>query len=191
MGTHPIFESDFDCLQRKLQFLTMIIYKDIFSNDELASDTYKCTIIDDVILEIECKMITCKPGAIDEALLGANASAEGGGDEGGDEETITAPNLVLAHRLQTTGFDKKGWTVYIKDYMKRTLKKLEESKPDRAAAFKAGAQTAVKKIRMHRDGTRDGNVRETFLRFYVSFPNAGADGIGIAVCQVSSGTARF
>jgi len=27
-------------------------------------------IIDDVILEIECKMITCKPGAIDDALLG-------------------------------------------------------------------------------------------------------------------------
>ena len=64
----------------------MIIYKDVFSNDEMASDTYKCKvflilyfetkthviqqIIDDVILEIECKIITCKPGAIDEALLG-------------------------------------------------------------------------------------------------------------------------
>jgi len=123
----------------------MIIYKDIFSSDELASDTYKIKIIDDVILEIECKMITCKPGAIDDALLGGNASAEGGGDDC-DEETITAPNLVLAHRLQSTGFDKKGWTVYIKDYMKRTLKYLEENNPDRAPKFKAGAQGAVKKI---------------------------------------------
>jgi len=29
----------------------------------------------------------------------------------------------------------------------------------------------------HRDGTRDG--KGAFLRFCVSFPNAGADGIGI------------
>ena len=75
-------------------------------------------IIDDVILEIDCKIITCKPGAIDDALLGANASAEGGDDGGDDSETISAPDCVLANRLQSTGFDKKGWTVYIKDYMK-------------------------------------------------------------------------
>merc|ERR1711970_833607 len=112
----------------------------IFSSDEMASDTYKCKIVDDVILEIECKMITCKPGAIDDALLGANASAEGGCEDGGDEETITGPNLVLAHRLSSTGFDKKGWTVYIKDFMKRTLKHLEENNPDRAAKFKAGSK---------------------------------------------------
>jgi len=124
----------------------MIIYKDLFSSDEMASDTYKCKIIDDVILEIECKIITCKPGEIDDALLGANASAEGGDDAGGDEDSITGPNLALAHRLASTGFDKKGWTVYIKDFMKRTLKKLEETNPDRAAKFKAGAQGAVKKI---------------------------------------------
>ena len=38
-------------------------------------------IIDEVILEIEGKMISYVPGKIDDALLGANASAEGG-DEG-------------------------------------------------------------------------------------------------------------
>merc|ERR1712088_106406 len=113
MGTHPIFESDFDCLTEKLN---------------------------------SSKMIICKPGEIEDALLGANASAEGGDDAGGDEESITGPNLALAHRLASTGFDKKGWTVYIKDFMKRTLKKLEETNPDRAAKFKAGAQGAVKKI---------------------------------------------
>lgn len=124
----------------------MIIYKDVFSNDEMASDTYKCKIIDDVILEIECKIITCKPGAIDEALLGANASAEGGDEGGADDDAITGADVVLAHRLSATGFDKKGWTVYIKDFMKRTLKHLEEKNPERAAVFKSGAQAAVKKI---------------------------------------------
>jgi len=125
----------------------MIIYKDIFSNDEMASDTYPHRIIDDVILEIDCKVITCKPGAIDEALLGANASAEGGDEGADDAETISAPDVVLANRLQATGFDKKSWTVYIKDFMKRTLKKLEENGDQaKVDAFKKGAQTAVKKI---------------------------------------------
>lgn len=124
----------------------MIIYKDIFSNDEMASDTYKHRIIDECILEIDCKIITCKPGAIDDALLGANTSAE---DEciGTEEETISAPDVILAHRLQATGFDKKGWTVFIKDYMKRVLKKLEEN-GDQAKidCFKKNAGASVKKI---------------------------------------------
>jgi hypothetical protein len=124
----------------------MLIYKDIFSSDEMASDTYKCKVIDDVILEIECKLITFKPGFMDEALLGANASADGGMEDGGDEDTISGPDLVLAHRLTSVQFDKKGWTVYIKDFMKRTLKYLEENHPEKAAAFKKGAQGAVKKI---------------------------------------------
>ena len=31
---------------------------------------------------------------------------------------VSGCNVVLAHRLSATGFDKKGWTVYIKDFMK-------------------------------------------------------------------------
>merc|ERR1711876_169529 len=76
MGTHPIFESDFDCLTAKgsLNFAKMIIYKDLFGgNDELASDTYKIKIIDEVILEIEGKSITYVPGKLDDALFGGNA----------------------------------------------------------------------------------------------------------------------
>jgi len=124
----------------------MIIYKDIFgSNDEMASDTYKIKIIDEVILEIEGKNITFVPGKLDEALIGANASAEGGCEDT-EEDTITGCNIALAHRLAATGFDKKGWTVYIKDFMKKVLKKLEAENPERAAVFKANAQGAVKKI---------------------------------------------
>ena len=54
------------------------------------------------------------------SFLGANASAEGGDDGGADDDTITGADVVLAHRLSATGFDKKGWTVYIKDFMKVT-----------------------------------------------------------------------
>merc|ERR1739838_595569 len=109
MGTHPIFESDFDCLTAKgsLNFAKMIIYKDLFGgNDELASDTYKTKIIDEVILEIEGKSITYVPGKLDDALFGGNASAEGDVEES-EEETVTGCNIVLAHRLSETFFDKK------------------------------------------------------------------------------------
>jgi len=124
----------------------MIIYKDLFGgNDEMASDTYKCKIIDEVILEVEGKMISYVPGKLDDALFGGNASAEAA-DEGTEEETISGCNVALAHRLSATGFDKKGWTVYIKDFMKKVLKKLEAENPERAAIFKANAQGAVKKI---------------------------------------------
>jgi len=124
----------------------MIIYKDLFGgNDEMASDTYKTKIIDEVILEIEGKNITYVPGKLDDALFGGNASAEEV-SEGTEEETITGCNICLAHRLSETGFDKKGFTVYIKDFMKKVLKHLEANNPERAAIFKANAQGAVKKI---------------------------------------------
>ena len=70
-----------------------------------------------MILEIEGKSITYVPGKLDDALFGGNASAEGGMEET-EEETITGCNIVLAHRLQETFFDKKAFTVYIKEFMK-------------------------------------------------------------------------
>ena len=35
----------------------MIIYKDIFSNDELLSDAYDAKLVDDVIYEADCAMV--------------------------------------------------------------------------------------------------------------------------------------
>merc|ERR1712080_147606 len=148
MGAHPIFESDFDCLTDPSAFTIMLIYKDLFcETDELLSDTYKIEIVDEVIMEVTGKTISCKPGDTSGVDIGGNASAEGG-DEGGcdDADVVTGCNVVLAHRLSATGFDKKGWTAYIKEYMKKVLKHLEANDPDRAVVFKKNAQGAVKKI---------------------------------------------
>ena len=66
-------------------------------------------------------------------LEGSNASAEGAdGDEGGDSSTVSGVDLVLNHRLTETGFgSKKDYMVYLKDYMKKVVKYLEEN--DRAS----------------------------------------------------------
>ena len=56
----------------------MIIYKDIFSNDELLSDAYDAKLVDDVIYEADCAMVNVGGDNID---IGANPSAEGGDDD--------------------------------------------------------------------------------------------------------------
>ena len=56
---------------------------------------------------------------VDDSTFGGNASAEGVEDEGADNSTSQSGcNIVLANRLVEVNFDKKGYQVYIKDYMK-------------------------------------------------------------------------
>ena len=60
-------------------------------------------------------------------LAGANASAEEA-DDGTDEGSVSGVDVVLNHQLVETGFgSKKDFTVYLKDYMKKVVKYLEEN----------------------------------------------------------------
>eukprot|EP00127_Corallochytrium_limacisporum_P004716 Clim_evm70s172 gene=Clim_evmTU70s172 len=122
----------------------MIIYKDVFSGDELFSDSYPNELEDDMIYKVTGRNISVK-GGIDESLIGGNASAEGG-DEGAEDGTETGIDIVMAFRLQSTQFDKKSYMVYIKDFMKRVKTRLEESNPERAKIFQEKAPNVVKKI---------------------------------------------
>merc|ERR1739849_9921 len=74
---------------------------------------------------------------------GSNASAEEA-DEGTDTASVSGVDLVLNHRLVETGFgSKKDYTVYLKDYMKKVVKYLEEN--DRAGEV-ATFQTNINKV---------------------------------------------
>jgi len=126
----------------------MKIYKDVFSGDELFSDTYPMTLKDNVMYEIVGKYETRKEGEV--VLAGANASEDAqGDDDGGDDSTaVSGIDVVLNHQLVETGFgDKKGFTAYLKAYMKKVLKYLEEN--DRAAEieeFKANINGVMKDL---------------------------------------------
>jgi hypothetical protein len=76
----------------------MKVYKDAFSGDELASDSFPVKEIEGgLLLEVETKQISQSLGNID---IGANASAEGGGeDEGVDDNAVTVNNLVAACKI--------------------------------------------------------------------------------------------
>merc|ERR1712126_557340 len=105
--------------------LNMYLYKDVFSGDELFSDTYPIKLVDDCLYEVTGKHEVRTEGEVQ--LEGANASAEEA-DEGTDSNSVSGVDVVLNHRLVETGFgSKKDHTVYLKDYMKKVVKYLEDN----------------------------------------------------------------
>jgi len=123
----------------------MKIYKDIITGDEMFADTYKMKLVDEVIYEVYGKLISRAGDEI--VLAGSNPSAEEA-DEGTDSAVETGVDIVLNHRLQESfAFgDKKSFTLYLKDYMKKVLEKLAESAPDQVDVFKTNMNKAMKEI---------------------------------------------
>ncbi|RDL40573.1 Mss4-like protein [Venustampulla echinocandica] len=122
----------------------MIIYKDIITGDEIISDSYDLKLIDNVVYECDCQMITL--GAVD-VNTGANASAEEA-DEGVEDGAVQVNNVVNSFRLQSTQFDKKSYLSHLKGYMKKVKELLKEKGADESVVteFEKGAQAYAKKI---------------------------------------------
>ncbi|KAE8626190.1 hypothetical protein XENTR_v10006544 [Xenopus tropicalis] len=125
----------------------MIIYKDTVTEDEMFSDIYKIAETPDgMCFEVEGKIIQRVEGAIDDALIGGNASAECQEEDIGGATTVSGVDIVINHKLQETGFTKDSYKNYIKDYVKLVKAKLEETDPDRVKPFMKGIQDRVKLI---------------------------------------------
>ncbi|MEQ2199646.1 tRNA 2'-phosphotransferase [Xenoophorus captivus] len=62
-------------------------------------------------------MTVTRTEGFDDALISANASAEEA-CEGNESATFSGVDIILNHKLQETGFDKKQYMAYIKDYVK-------------------------------------------------------------------------
>ncbi|KAF3481056.1 uncharacterized protein GIQ15_03815 [Arthroderma uncinatum] len=134
----------------------MIIYKDKLTGDELLSDAFK---IQDngVLWEVNCRKY---PKGKDSFVLeGANPSAEGEDDAGGDD---SGP-AVMVHDIEENfqlnwlkpdedGNDPKpskdAFKAQIKSYIKKLNNKLKADgkSEDEIKAFQAGAAPAMKKI---------------------------------------------
>nr|CAH7761195.1 unnamed protein product [Callosobruchus chinensis] len=109
------------------------------------SDTYKMKLVDEVLYEVYGKLVQRKHGDIQ--LDGANPSAEEA-DEGTEDAVESGVDIVLNHRLcETYAFnDKKSYTAYLKDYMKKLVAKLEETAPDQVEVFKTNMNKVMKDI---------------------------------------------
>jgi len=123
----------------------MLIYKDIFTGDEMFTDSYKYKLVDDVVYEVQGKYVTRRHGEV--TLDGANPSAEEF-DEGTEESCESGVDIVLNQRLQEALCfgDKKAYLGYLKDYMKNVAEKLKETKPDQVENFKTKMNEVVKKM---------------------------------------------
>merc|ERR1712123_403531 len=122
------------------QNLIMKIYKDVFTGDELFSDTYPMKLVDNCMYEVYGKHIVRKLGE-NVVLAGSNASAEEA-----DEATESGVDLILNHRLTETGFGKKAdYMTYLKDYMKKVVKYLtDNNKTEQVEEFKKNINGVVK-----------------------------------------------
>ncbi|RCI10767.1 hypothetical protein L249_5343 [Ophiocordyceps polyrhachis-furcata BCC 54312] len=131
----------------------MIIFKDLLTEDEIISDSYNLKEVDGIVYEADCAMITeeavnvgTSPCADHPPHTGANASAEGGDDEGVEDQAVKVNNIVHSFRLQSTSFDKKGVPRIPQGYMKAVKTALQEkgAPADTITAFEKGAQAYVK-----------------------------------------------
>jgi hypothetical protein len=80
--------------------------------------------------------------------IGANPSAEDGGDEGAEDTTSTVINVVNNFRLNETSFDKKSYLGHLKQYMKAVKEKMKarNASEEEIKEFETGAQTFAKKV---------------------------------------------
>ena len=159
----------------------MLVYQDLITGDELLSDSFPYTEIENGVLwQVEGKWVV--QGAVD-VNIGANPSAEGGDeDESVDDQAVKVVDIVDTFRLQEQPpFDKKQFVAYIKKYIKLLTPKLEGEQQE---LFKKNIEGATKfllsKIKdlqffvgesMHDDSSlvfayyKDGATDPTFLYF--------------------------
>lgn len=161
-------------------FIKMIVYQDLLSGDELLSDSFPYKeLYNGVLWEVEGKWVV--QGAVD-VDIGANPSAEGGDEEGVEDQAVKVVDIVDTFRLQEQPpFDKKQFLGFIKRYIKNLATKLSE---ERQAEFKKNVEAAAKMLvsklsdlqffvgeSMHDDGSmvfayyKDGATDPTFLYF--------------------------
>jgi len=101
----------------------MLIYKDIFSDDELCSDTFPVKVVDDVILEFTGKFVERKEGDIQIAGFNPSGDPEGGEpEEGVDEHVQKGVDIVLNHQLVEMPIYQNA--AIFKDWVKEYMKKL-------------------------------------------------------------------
>lgn len=58
--------------------------------------------------------LTTEKTEVSDAMFGGNASAEGGAEEAAEDVSQSGCNIVLANRLQETGYSKKEFQIFIK-----------------------------------------------------------------------------
>merc|ERR1712151_236486 len=112
----------------------VIVQKCVFTGSEMISDAFETTeTYDGYIIEAPSKMI----------VKGAMQFDIGDADEVDDQDE-TVNNIADGFQLTAMTLKKGEFQTYIKGFMGKVVKHLEEKNPDRVADFKKNATAAVK-----------------------------------------------
>lgn len=121
----------------------MKVYFDVFSNDELISDSYPTSLEHgDVIMEVQSRMVV--KGSDDVDIGRGNEFGGGGEDEAVDTVSERVNDIVDSFSLQETSFTKKEYVTILKAYMQKLKKHLEAQGSDRVNPFMQGATAFAK-----------------------------------------------
>lgn len=118
----------------------MRVFKDLISGDELISDSYPFTLInEDTTMEVKARYV--KKGS-DQIQIASDDVIEE------DENLETVVDIVDAFKLnELEKFSKTEFMAWVKGYLAKVTAKLTElGKADRIPAFKKGATATVKTI---------------------------------------------
>ncbi|KAL0225642.1 hypothetical protein P9112_012966 [Eukaryota sp. TZLM1-RC] len=117
----------------------MRVFKDLFTGDELFSDAYRFSVLDDIIYEVIGNYVSINE---DNEIVPSDS----------DEAVGTALNIVVDQGLESTVFDKKSFGIYLKMIFKKIKEHLEKNDPDRVQDFmKAAAPFAKKALGLFKD----------------------------------------
>ena len=108
----------------------MVLYIDILTGDKMFSDAFPIKLVNDLVYEVDCAIISLGSG---EDLV----------DEGFQGASTTVNNVIHSFQLCPKTFDKKSYLAYIKGYIKAVKTKLSE---ERIPIFEAQATELIKEI---------------------------------------------
>ncbi|KAF0686818.1 Aste57867_21415 [Aphanomyces stellatus] len=135
----------------------MLVWQDIFTEDEVVSDSHKVYPAKDKegnlisgMIEVASRTVSKGGDVID---IGAgNAFGGGGDDEGVDDSIETVNNIIdesVGFGYTETGFNSKAdLKTYLKSYFRKIMKHLKSSdaSDEDLEAFKSDAQEIVKSL---------------------------------------------
>jgi len=130
----------------------MKVYQDVFTGDELISDSYMqlAPFGDESLLEVAFE-VKSKKIAKGEENFGISHNldedAEGEAAEGADGNAVeTVVDVVDKFNYSSTSYSKSDFLNYIKSYSVRVKEHLSKTNPDRVSKFQEGMKALAPKL---------------------------------------------
>jgi hypothetical protein len=145
----------------------MLLYADLVTGDELATDALPMKELDGGILEIESERVVV--GGEDIDIGRGNQFGGGDPEEGADDAAETVINIVHSHSLKLANITKAEYKALIKAYWPRLKEKIEKQINDAESDYeKNQAKEAYNKFKANFPKLKE-FVNETIVKNFDEF----------------------